>query len=221
MTDDRPIVDQDHEIQSLAKELEQFKCTLPDKFVVSGIIAKLPPSWRNYATSLKHKRHEFSVLDLIGSLHMEEKARAKDARARGFDGSSSAHVVQKNNFQSHKSKNKNKFEGKGKFDGKNKASQTINFKKKIEYKKKGSCHVCGDPNYWAPSCPKRFDKRSHGNGGNSVNVVVGDTEIDEVLTRQCPCLGLSIHGAYVGAWRIRRLQIETGGHTNLPRFSPP
>jgi hypothetical protein len=42
--------------------------------------------------------------------------------ARGFDGSSSAHVVQKNNFQSHKSKNKNKFEDKGKFDGKNKAS---------------------------------------------------------------------------------------------------
>jgi hypothetical protein len=44
---------------------------------------------------------------------------------------------------------------------------------------------------------------------------------DEVLTRQCPCLGLSIHGAYVGAWRIRRLQTETGVHTNLPRFGPP
>jgi hypothetical protein len=28
-------------------------------------------------------------------------------------------VVQKNKFQSHKSKNKNKFEGKGKFDGNN------------------------------------------------------------------------------------------------------
>jgi hypothetical protein len=42
MTDDRPIVDQAHEIQSLAKELEQFKCTLPNKFVASGIIAKLP-----------------------------------------------------------------------------------------------------------------------------------------------------------------------------------
>jgi hypothetical protein len=34
---------------------------------------------------------------------------------------------------------------------------------------------------------------------------------NEVLTRQCSCLGLSIHGAYVGAWRIRRLQTETGG----------
>jgi hypothetical protein len=44
MTDDRPIVDQAHEIQSLAKELEQFKCILPGKFVAGGIIAKLPPS---------------------------------------------------------------------------------------------------------------------------------------------------------------------------------
>jgi hypothetical protein len=43
---------------------------------------------------------------------------------------------------------------------------------------------------------------------------------DEVLTRQCPCLGLSIHGAYVGAWRIQQLQTETGVHMNLPRFGP-
>jgi hypothetical protein len=46
-------------------------------------------------------------------------------------------------------------------------------------------------------------------------------DVDEVLTRQCPCLGLSIHGASMGAWRIRRLQTKTGVHTNLPRFGPP
>jgi hypothetical protein len=33
--------------------------------------------------------------------------------------------------------------------------------------------------------------------------------------------GLSIHGAYVGAWRIRRLQTKIEVHTNLPRFGPP
>ncbi|KAK1618168.1 hypothetical protein QYE76_023685 [Lolium multiflorum] len=93
MTDERSVVEQAHEIQSLAKELEQFKCTLPDKFVAGGIIAKLPPSWRNFATSLKHKRQEFSVSDLIGSLHVEEKARAKDTRARDFEGGSSANVI--------------------------------------------------------------------------------------------------------------------------------
>jgi hypothetical protein len=59
MTNDCPIVEQAHEIQSLAKELEQLKCTLPDKFVAGGIIARLPPSWRNFATSLKHKRGVF------------------------------------------------------------------------------------------------------------------------------------------------------------------
>ena len=44
MTDERSVVQQAHEIQSLAKEVEYFKCVLPDKFVAGGIIAKLPPS---------------------------------------------------------------------------------------------------------------------------------------------------------------------------------
>ncbi|KAK1684503.1 hypothetical protein QYE76_045351 [Lolium multiflorum] len=177
MTGERSVVEQAHEIQSLAKEHEQFKCTLPDKFVAGGIIAKLPHSWRNFATSLKHKRQEFSFSDLIGSLHMEEKARANDTRVRDFEGGSSDNVVQKKNFQSHKFKNKNKSKGKGKFDGKNKASHSTNFKKKND-KKKGACHVCGDPDHWAPNCPNRYDK--HGNGGKTANVVIaGDTEMKD------------------------------------------
>ncbi|KAK1668381.1 hypothetical protein QYE76_056540 [Lolium multiflorum] len=186
MTDERSVVEQAHEIQSLAKELEQFKCTLPDKFVAGGIIAKLPPLWRNFATSLKHKRQEFSVSDLIGSLHVEEKARAKDTRARSFEGGSSANVVQKKNFQSHKSKNKNN--GKGKFDEKNKASNSTNFKRKTPYKKKGNCHVCGAPGHWAPDCPERHDRR--GNNGKSANVVIGvDTEMKDVARTSSVLMG--------------------------------
>ena len=64
-------------------------------------------------------------MDLIGTLDVEEKARAKDTRARGIEGGSSANLVQKKNFQPHKFKNKGKFDGKAKFDG----------------KKKGVCHV--------------------------------------------------------------------------------
>ena len=77
---------------------------LPDKFVAGGIITKLPPSWRNFATLLKHKRQEFSVPDLIGTFDVEEKARAKDTRARGIEGGSSANLVQKKNFHSHNSR---------------------------------------------------------------------------------------------------------------------
>src|SRR4051794_14613612 len=68
MSNDRSVIEQAHEIHALAKELEYFSCVLPDKFVAGGIIAKLPPSWRNFATSLKHKRQEFTVSDLIGTL---------------------------------------------------------------------------------------------------------------------------------------------------------
>ena len=56
MIDERSVVQQAHENTVARKKLEYFKCVLPDKFVAGGIIAKLPPSWNNFATSLKHKR---------------------------------------------------------------------------------------------------------------------------------------------------------------------
>jgi hypothetical protein len=146
MVDDRFIVEQAHEIQSLAKEFKGFKCVLPDKFVAGGIIAKLPPTWTDFATSLKHKRKEFSIADLIGSLDVEEKARAKDTHGKGVVGTSSVNVVQKyNSNKSHKKKKKNKKENP------TKTKQTTNFKKK----NKGNCFVCGDPGHFTSECENR------------------------------------------------------------------
>ena len=64
----------------MIKELGMLKIIVPDNFVAGGIIATLPPSRRDFATTLKHKRIEISVSDLISSLDIEEKARAKDER---------------------------------------------------------------------------------------------------------------------------------------------
>jgi hypothetical protein len=104
MVDNRLVLDQDHEIQCIAKELELLKCELPNKFVMGCIIAKLPPSWRNFATSLKHLRREFCVEDVIRHLSVEQNSRAKDSHTKGAEGSSSANVVQKN-FHNFKGKN--------------------------------------------------------------------------------------------------------------------
>jgi hypothetical protein len=41
MVDNRSVVEQSHEIQTLAKELENFGTVLPDKFVAGCIITKL------------------------------------------------------------------------------------------------------------------------------------------------------------------------------------
>ena len=37
----------------------------------------------NFATTLKHKRHEISVENLIATLDVEEKARKKDVLEKG------------------------------------------------------------------------------------------------------------------------------------------
>jgi hypothetical protein len=74
--------------------------------VASGIISKLPPSWKDFATSLKHKRQWFNLADLIGTLDVEKRARVKDTHGEGVE-SSSASVVQKkysNLNASHKKK---------------------------------------------------------------------------------------------------------------------
>ena len=60
MVEDRSVVEQAHEIHTLAKDIKSCSkgspCVLPDKFVAGGIISKLPPFWRDFATSLKYKR---------------------------------------------------------------------------------------------------------------------------------------------------------------------
>jgi hypothetical protein len=108
MVESRPVVEQAHEIQSLTKELEQFSCVLPDKFVAGGIIAKLPPSWTDFTTTLKHKRQEFSVAELIGALDVEERVRVKDNREKGIETSSANMVQKKNSNASRNNKKKNK-----------------------------------------------------------------------------------------------------------------
>jgi hypothetical protein len=93
MVDGKSVVTQAHEIQCMVKELGLLKIIIPDEFVVGGIIAKLPPLWRDFATALKRKRVHMSISDLIPSLDVEEKAQAKDGQFQGAEGQTSANMV--------------------------------------------------------------------------------------------------------------------------------
>jgi hypothetical protein len=113
--------------------------------MVGGIIAKLPSSWRDFVTALKHKRVHISILDLIASLDVEEKARAKDKLSKGVEGQTSANMMhQLYSYGKGKSK-QNQIN--------NKPKQTTTFKKKN--KEDEDCFVCRSPDHWAKKCPNR------------------------------------------------------------------
>ncbi|CAN6224470.1 unnamed protein product [Urochloa humidicola] len=130
MVNNYSVVEQVHEVQCIVKDLELLKCQIPDKFVAGCIIAKLPSSWRNFATTLKHRRQEISVENLIASLDVEEKARKKDTAEKGDQGHSSANMVQ------------GKFSRGGKNKG-NKVNKTTTFTKK-KNKAELKCYTCGE-----------------------------------------------------------------------------
>jgi len=170
MVDNRSVIEQTHKIQALAKELEQFSCVLPEKFVAGGIIAKLPPSWKDFATFLKHQRKEFGLAELKRTLDVEEKARAKDTHGKGVE-SSSANVVQKKRQFAFRNKKKNKQENKQGTNLKPKQTATFaTFKKK---KADGGCFVCGSDDHWASACPDRKFKREE---KKLVNMVISEAE---------------------------------------------
>jgi hypothetical protein len=132
----KSIVTQAHEFQLLTGEIASLGCPITDRVVASGIIAKLPTSWRDFATSLKHKREDISTESLITTLDVEEKTRAKDApstSATAENGASANVVVGKNN---HNNKNKEKMQSSGK------PKKTTNFKKNTG-KDNRACFVCG------------------------------------------------------------------------------
>jgi hypothetical protein len=112
----------------------------------------------DFATTLKHKRQEFSVPELIGSLDVEERVRAKDTCGKGGE-TSSANMVQKNSNASHKTM---------------KPKQATLFKKK---NKGVGCFVCGSIDQWASACPDRKFKQEKkpAQEKKTTNMVVSDT----------------------------------------------
>nr|GEX37789.1 hypothetical protein [Tanacetum cinerariifolium] len=94
MVDTRPVMEQFHEMLRILEQYVQHNLMMDEAISVAVIIDKLPPSWKDFKHSLKHKKEE---LNLIGSssVNMVEGDGAKNSKNN------------KNN------KNKRKFNGGG------------------------------------------------------------------------------------------------------------
>ncbi|KAM6570522.1 hypothetical protein CsatB_018507 [Cannabis sativa] len=80
MVDDKPVEAQSHELQKIAHEIISEGMTLDEQFQVAVLIDKLPPSWKDFKSTLRHKTKEFSLESLITRLRIEEEARKQDQK---------------------------------------------------------------------------------------------------------------------------------------------
>ncbi|KAA0035179.1 uncharacterized protein E6C27_scaffold57G002810 [Cucumis melo var. makuwa] len=80
MIDDRFMEAQSHEIQKIAHEIINEGMRLDDQFQVAVIIDKLPPLWKDFKNTLRHKTQEFSLESLIMRLRIKKEARKHDQK---------------------------------------------------------------------------------------------------------------------------------------------
>jgi len=65
MTDDKSVEEQSQDLQNLAHEIFVEGIKLSEQFQIVVVIDKLPPAWKDFKNTLRHKTKEFSLESLI------------------------------------------------------------------------------------------------------------------------------------------------------------
>ncbi|OIT01957.1 hypothetical protein A4A49_56646, partial [Nicotiana attenuata] len=112
--------------------------SLPEKFAAGVLIEKLPDSWSDYKSNLKHKQKKFTIEEIVTHILIEDSNRKESAKARMT--ALKANLVQSSN------NNRKRYENK---------SQGCKPKNPNLKRKKGSCFVCGKSGHHASQCKYR------------------------------------------------------------------
>ncbi|KAK3010324.1 hypothetical protein RJ639_011732 [Escallonia herrerae] len=78
MVDGRLVMEQFNEIKSILDRYSQHKLAFDEFIVVTSIIDKLPPSWKNFRNNLKHRKEDINLDELGTHLRIEEDLRKEE-----------------------------------------------------------------------------------------------------------------------------------------------
>ncbi|XP_039140459.1 uncharacterized protein LOC120277669 [Dioscorea cayenensis subsp. rotundata] len=109
MIDGKSIMEQMHEIEHILNNFKQHNMHMDESIIVSSIIDKLPPLWKNFKKNLKHKKEDISLEQLGNHLRLEEEYRKQDD-TKDIKAHEKVHVLEER--ESHKnSKKRKKYNG--------------------------------------------------------------------------------------------------------------
>ncbi|ESQ51032.1 hypothetical protein EUTSA_v10022990mg [Eutrema salsugineum] len=79
MFDSRPVMEQYNELLRKLKQFAQHNIKMDESILVSSIIDKLPPSWKDFKHMLKQKKEKLSLVQLGSHFRIEESLIAQEA----------------------------------------------------------------------------------------------------------------------------------------------
>ncbi|KAL3498510.1 hypothetical protein ACH5RR_041242 [Cinchona calisaya] len=119
IVDGKPVMQQLYEIERLLNNFKQHKMNMDETIIVSSIVDKFPPSWKDFKRSFKHKKEDISLEQLGHKFCLEEEYRnQEDTKDNVQEG---VHTTENGKTKSHKKRshysnnsNKNKVANKKK-----------------------------------------------------------------------------------------------------------
>ncbi|XP_057428708.1 uncharacterized protein LOC130722098 [Lotus japonicus] len=161
MVDKKSVSDQIHEFENIVYDMKLKGIVLPDVMLVTFMISKLPPSWSDFARSLKHKPEGFTFDELLICLRIEEKHRLSQKNLQASNFQAKVHMVEGSSKSSLKSFNRhgpNRYKSfKKPAFSKNKDNAPNNNNRHVA-KIQGNetfCFICGRANHVAKNCFQR------------------------------------------------------------------
>ncbi|KAL0453039.1 UNVERIFIED_CONTAM: hypothetical protein Slati_1282000 [Sesamum latifolium] len=208
MVDNKSVADQAQDFIMIVGELRSEDIKIGDNLVVCGIIDKLPPSWKEFQKTMRHKQKETTLETLIMRICMEEEARGQDALMQPPESSTQpittkVNLVSSNNIapNSHRNtylKPKKKVFKKnyGKFPKKN------NGNVQAQDQNPRVCYVCGKSGHIARFC--KFRKREPAPQANLIEepfvAMITDIHVVESVDRWWADSGANRHVCYDKNW---------------------
>jgi hypothetical protein len=162
ITDNKPIMDQVHEIQMLISKLSDLDIKVPDSLQVGAVLSKLPPSWNEYRKKMLHSTDNYTFEQFQTHLQIEVQSRMRELQATNSKVNlvtETGLTMTQNNLKVQKKGNKFK-------------------KKQYANKKHRVCFHCGNKGHYIKECRfKNFNKKG---GSFKVNMVEKD-EVRELV----------------------------------------